>query len=180
MNVGRVGVAFGEQRRGDDEVRRGAVVGNGNVIDLGYAQKGLHVGIVGLGRERIGEEDDDVDMAFGHLRAYLLIAAERTAEVGRDGKPRFFIDEVGRGAGAAEKMPGENLTVFRAPFDEAFLHVVVGDESDVLGGIHGFFHVFLTFPAGSSGVRCNLTDRLMIGGQYEACMKKRMFFYAEK
>ena len=130
-----------------------------------------------LGGERIGEEDDDVDVAFGHLRAYLLIAAERAAEVGRDGQTRFFVDEVRRGAGAAEKVTGQNLAVFRAPFDEALLHVVVGDESDVLGGAHGSFHVILACcGAGASGCMSDVSDGVMVGGQCEASMKKQHFF----
>lgn len=104
MDVGRVGVDAAEKRRGDDEVGGGAVVGNGNVIDLRDAQKCLHVGIMGLRGEGVGEEDDDVDMSFGHLGAYLLIAAERTAEVGSDGKSRSLVDEMRRGAGTAQKM----------------------------------------------------------------------------
>ena len=100
---------------------------------------------MGLSGKRIGEEEDDVDVAFGHLGAYLLIAAERAAEIGSDGQARFFIDEVRRGAGTAEKVAGENLAVFRTPLDEAFLHVVVGDKGDVLGGAHGSFHGFPHF-----------------------------------
>lgn len=140
MDVGRVGVDAAEKRRGDDEIGRGPVVRDGNVVDLCDAQKRLHVGIMRLSGKRIGEEDDDVDMSLGYFGSDLLIAAERTAEVGSDGQPRSFIDEMGRRAGTAEKMAGQQLRMLGAPFDEAFLHVVVGDQGNVLGGVHCLFH----------------------------------------
>lgn len=59
----------------DHEIRRGLVVGNGDIIDLGDAQQGLHVRVVGLGGEGIGEENHEINPAFHDLGADLLVAA---------------------------------------------------------------------------------------------------------
>ena len=71
-------VARVHQRRRQQEVRRGAVAGDGSVVDDGNAQQRLDVDVVGLGLERVPEEDDEVDALFDNACADLLIAPERT------------------------------------------------------------------------------------------------------
>ena len=59
----------------DHKVRRGLVVGDGDVVDLGDAQQRLYIRVVGLGGEGIGEEDHKVDPSFYDLGADLLVTA---------------------------------------------------------------------------------------------------------
>ena len=135
-----IGVGAGEHGRRDEEVRRGEVVRDGDIIDLRYAEQGLHVRVVGLGRERIGKEDYHVYLSFRHLGAYLLVAAERAAEVGLYGQAGLFGYLLRRRSRSAEEVMGKSLVILPAPFHKAGLHLVMGDESDMLGGIHGLFH----------------------------------------
>ena len=65
----------------DYVIRRCAVGGDGNIIHHGNTKQRLYVGVVGLGFQRIPEENDDVYFPFRYLRADLLIAAEPAAAI---------------------------------------------------------------------------------------------------
>ena len=60
----------------------------GHIVDDGYAQKRLYIGIVRLSLKRIPKEDNDVYFPFRDMRPYLLISAERTAQKAVHIKPR--------------------------------------------------------------------------------------------
>ena len=72
-------VFFFHQRAREQKVGGCAVAGDRHVVDDRDAQQRLDVDIVRVGRQRIPEENDEVDPAFGDAGADLLIAAERPA-----------------------------------------------------------------------------------------------------
>ena len=69
------------KRGGDHEIRRCLIVCDRDVVDLGDPKKRLHVRIVGLGGQGVGEENNEVDATLHDLRADLLVTAERTAVI---------------------------------------------------------------------------------------------------
>src|SRR5262245_7622383 len=74
------------QRTGEQEIGRGAIAGDRDVIDDGQAQQRLDVDVVWMRGEGIPEEDDEVDSPVGDGGADLLIAAQRTASKPGDGE----------------------------------------------------------------------------------------------
>jgi hypothetical protein len=68
-------VRAGHQRRADHEVGRGAVTGDGDVPHDRDPQQRLDVRVVGLGLERVPEEDQEVDAAVGDHRPDLEVAS---------------------------------------------------------------------------------------------------------
>src|SRR5581483_2703716 len=84
---------FVEQWAREHEVRRRAIARDGDVVDDGAAQQGLHVDVVRVRREWVPEEDHEIDPALGDRRADLLVAAERAAEEPRDGQVELALDE---------------------------------------------------------------------------------------
>src|SRR5512142_228719 len=70
-------VLLRHERRGHDEVRRGAAARRGHVVEDRDAQERLDVGIVRLRLERIPEEDEGVELAGRDHGPDLLIPAER-------------------------------------------------------------------------------------------------------
>ena len=63
----------------DEPVGGGPVERHRDVVDEADAHQRLHVDVVRVGRERIDEEEQHVDLAFGDHGADLLVAAERSA-----------------------------------------------------------------------------------------------------
>ena len=75
------------KRGGDHEICRCLIICDRDVVDLGDTKKRLHVRIVGLGSQGIGEENNEVDAPLHDLRADLLVTAERTAVIALTGRP---------------------------------------------------------------------------------------------
>jgi hypothetical protein len=65
----------------DEKIGGRAIVGDRNIVHLRNAKQSLDVGIMRLGGERVGKEDDDIDLSVDDPRADLLIASERTAVI---------------------------------------------------------------------------------------------------
>ena len=69
-----------KERRGNQKVSRAPVAGGRDVVEDREAQQRFDVDIVGLRLERIPEEYEQIDVAFGEHRADLRVAAEGTEE----------------------------------------------------------------------------------------------------
>src|SRR5215472_5458415 len=87
--------------------------------------------------QRIPEEDDEVDRAFGNLRANLLIAAQRTALQARDGQIEFRFQDGARGSSGIQIVMGQQVAVELGPIKHVLLLVVVGHQRDLLARSHG-------------------------------------------
>jgi hypothetical protein len=123
-------VTAGHQGRRDDKIGRRAVARDRNVPHHGDAQQGLDVRIVWLGLERIPEEDQTIDLAFGDAGADLLVAAERAALKFVDRQPELLLEQMAGGAGREELVGGEEIDVESGPLEQLELLVVVGDQGD--------------------------------------------------
>ena len=64
-----------DEIRCDDKVSRRLVVGDRNVIDLCDTKQCLYIRVMRLCRKRIGEENDQIDLALYDLGSYLLVTA---------------------------------------------------------------------------------------------------------
>ena len=128
------------QRRGEDEVRRGAVHGDGDVLQHGHAQQGAHVWVVRVRFEGVPEEDEEVELSLGDERAELLVAPHRSGQQPVHLQPEPAVDELSGGPGAVELMAGEGAQVEAGPLEQVLLLVVVGHERDALAGLHGGGH----------------------------------------
>ena len=72
---------------GDQEIGCGLVVCDGDVVHLGNAEQRLHIRVVGLGGQRIGEKDDEVNPSLHYLGTNLLISPQRAAVEPFTGSP---------------------------------------------------------------------------------------------
>lgn len=139
------GVVFAHEGRGDDEVGGGSVTGERDVPDDGHAEEGFYIRVVGLGFERVPEEDQEVDFVLGDLCADLHVSAEGAALEFVNLEPEFLLQEAAGGAGGVDLVGGEGALIELGPLQEIALHVVMGDEGDLLNaihldfGLHGFF-----------------------------------------
>lgn len=120
------------QRRGEDEIRRGAVHSDRDVLQHGHTQQGAHIRVVGVRFERVPEEDQDIHLALGDLRADLLVAAQRPAQKHLHGQPQFLLEQGARRAGGEDFVVAQPPDVEARPFEQVLLAVVVGDEGDAL------------------------------------------------
>lgn len=71
-----------KQRRGDNEIRRGPVERHRDVVDFSQTGERLHVNVVGLCRQGIGEEEENVQLPFRDHRTQLLVTTQRPAQKG--------------------------------------------------------------------------------------------------
>ena len=134
-----------EERRRDQKIGRRTVDGRRHVVERGQTQQGLDVHVVRLGRHRVPEENQGVDLAVGDQRTQLLVAAQRTGFEQRDpqiGKlfdllatlvlfpvvaQRLFDHLAGR-TRADQMVTAEFSAVPVHPFGQIVLHVVVGNQ----------------------------------------------------
>src|SRR4030066_1690102 len=124
------------QGRGDHEVGRGPVAGNGDVPPHRHSQQCLHVGIVRKGLEWIPEEDQEVDPPIHNSGANLLIAAQgATLELG-DLDLKLALEDLPGRARRKDLVVRQQIAVKPCPFDQIPLLVVVGHQSDLLVAIH--------------------------------------------
>ena len=71
-------VIRGIHKAGSDHKIRGRLVdGHGDVIDLCDPHQGFHIRVMGLGRQRIREKYDEIDLPFHDLSPDLLVTAQR-------------------------------------------------------------------------------------------------------
>ena len=93
---------------------------------------------MGLGLERVPEEDDEIDGAFRDLGADLLVPAKRAALELDDGRLEGFLEKNAGSAGSAggeQLMLSEKAAVEARPLEKVLFLVVVGDERDSLAGL---------------------------------------------
>src|SRR5687767_11240341 len=74
---------------GDDEIRRGHVGRERNVVDVAHTEQRADVRIVRLRGERIDEEEHGVDVSRGDLRRDLRVTALGPTEQLLDLEPYF-------------------------------------------------------------------------------------------
>src|SRR6478735_12837363 len=108
-------VLVAQQRRGDDHVRGGDVVGHRNVPQRGQPQQRLDVRIVRLGLQRIPEEDQHVDLPLGDFGADLLVAAERAGQEPVHLEAKFVFQQRPGGAGRVELVLKQRADVVLGP-----------------------------------------------------------------
>ena len=126
---------FHEGRR-NQEVRRRAVAGYGNVVNHSDAEERFDVHVVRMRLERIREKDDEVDPSFHDCRAHLLIPAERPACKAGDIEPELGGEDRARRAGCEEIVVQQDAPVATSPIEEIVLAVIMGDHGDALSGVH--------------------------------------------
>ena len=129
-------VARPQQGARQQEVRRRAVARDRAVVDHGDPQQRLDVHVVGLGLQRVPEEDDDVEAPLGDARADLLVATERPAQEPVDRQAEGVLDDAPGGAGGVELVLLEGAAVEAGPVEQVPLAVVVRDERDPLAIVH--------------------------------------------
>src|SRR5229473_6079010 len=72
--------------RGDHEIRRGPITGNGNIPHHCHAQEGLDIRVMRHGFERIPEKDEKIDLVRDNPGTDLLVPAQGPALQSRDFK----------------------------------------------------------------------------------------------
>ena len=87
---------------------------------------------MGLGFQRIPQEDHKINLSFHDLCADLLISAERTAAESFDRKARPLSDQACRCAGSAEEMSFQDLFILVTSVPQLFFLTVMSDQSDML------------------------------------------------
>ena len=116
----------------DNHIRGGAVGGNRNVIDVGYSEKCLDVGVVRLGFQGVPEEDYHINLSLCNLGANLLVAAERARKVSLYGQVGCLCNELCSCAGATEVKFFKCGDVFQCPVYDFCLFVIVCNQGDCL------------------------------------------------
>ena len=119
-------------RRGDNEIGSGAIARNGNVPQGCKANQGFDVRVVRLRLERVPEEEQAVEVAFGDFRADLLVAAEWSAFELQDRQAKLVLDERARCAGGGKMMMFKHGEMFAHPIKHFAFAVVVRNECDAL------------------------------------------------
>ena len=115
-----------------DEIRSGAVARDRAVVDDRDAEQRLDVHVVGLRLQRVPEEDNAIEPAFGDSRAHLLVAAERSAEKAMDGQvERLGHEPTGR-ARRVQLVVAKDMTVRQRPVEHLPLAVIMGNEGESL------------------------------------------------
>src|SRR5260221_3031854 len=125
-------VGLREQRRRDQEVRRGAVTGHRDIPDHGDAQERSHIGIVRVRLQWVPEENEEIDLTLGDLRPDLLIAAQWSALQLVDVDSQLMFEQLATGSGGVQNVLSEQLSIIGCPLQEILLLVVVRDEGDAL------------------------------------------------
>ena len=78
------------QRRRDNEIRSRPVASSRDIVQYRQPEKGLDVGVMGLGLKWIPKEDEEVYSILGNRGADLLVASQRTGGETGDRKSQFF------------------------------------------------------------------------------------------
>lgn len=117
-----------KERRGNQKVSRAPVAGGRDVVEDREAQQRFDVDIVGLRLERIPEEYEQIDVAFGEHRADLRVAAEGTGEQTLDGKAGDFGDALAGRSGREELAAFQRFAVKSGPLAESILAFVVRNK----------------------------------------------------
>ena len=99
-------------------------------MDVADAQQRIDVRVVGVLAERVDEEKDRRDPAFGDLRGDLRVTAERAGEHPLDMEADLFVDEAARRACADEVIALQDIDMSFCKGDHLVFFVVMGDESD--------------------------------------------------
>src|SRR5690606_30886699 len=88
---------------------------------------------MGMGGQRIAQEEDGVNAAEGDLTADLLIAAEGSGQIAVHRQAAALLNEGSRRAGGHELVPAERVPVSQDKFDEIILFAVVSDKRNAHG-----------------------------------------------
>ena len=140
LQVGRVvlagrDVAALEEGTGDEKVRRGPVEGRGHVVEDGQPQQGLDVHVVGMGAQRVDEEDEGLHLPLAESGAHLLVTAEGAAAEACHVQLREpFGDQASRCPRGQNGVLRQPFQVLPNPAQQIFLPFVMGDQSDPFHG----------------------------------------------
>lgn len=124
----------GDHGRSKQEGCADFIAGKGNVPQHGDAQERFDIGIVRLSSERVPEEDQHVEIAFGDLHADLKVATQRTTEEFGDRMTQFFLQKGTCSAGGTELELLEGGAVFAGPANDVAFLMIVGDDADGTNG----------------------------------------------
>ena len=96
-------------------IRRCAVGCDRNIIHYRDTKECLYVGVVGLRREWIPEENNHVNLPFRYLCADLLVAAKRARKVSFNRQFRCLADKLCRRTRTAEVVFCKRFLIFKRP-----------------------------------------------------------------
>ena len=119
---------------GQQDVGALAVRRERHVVDVAEAQKRIDVRLVRLGRQRVAQEDDVVDLADGDARADLLVAAERAGEHRLDAEAEGVVDQRAGRARRDQVELREEVLVVADELEHLALLLVVGNQGNRFHG----------------------------------------------
>ena len=99
-------------------------------MDVTEAQQGVDVRLVRLGRQRVAQEDDIVDIADGDARADLLVAAHRAGEHRLDAEAEGVVDQGTCRARRDQVELREEFLVVANELEHLALLLVVGNQGN--------------------------------------------------
>src|SRR5712691_6017004 len=118
--------------RGDHEIRRGPITGNGNIPHHRHAQESLDIGVMRHGFERVPEKDEKIDLVSDDLSTDLLVPAQGSALESRDFEAKFAFQNLAGGACRVHFVVCQEIAVVFGPFHQVPFLIVVSDQSNVL------------------------------------------------
>ena len=87
-----------------------------------------------MGRQRVTEEDDEVELLFSGERANLEVAAQWAGHQAVDVEVELLVKQVARGGGGDEAAGAQHALMTFDELEHCCLGTVVGDECDALRG----------------------------------------------
>ena len=117
---------------GEYKIGGRAIAGHRNIPNGTEAQKGLDIGVVGLGLHWVPEKDQDINFTFRDHGANLLIAAQRATEQASYFLVECFFNEAACGTCGVELVPFQNITIVDSPLNEVVFFMVVCNQRDAL------------------------------------------------
>ena len=112
----------------DNVIRRYAVGCDRNIIHYRDTKERLNVGVVGLRREWIPEENYHVNLPFRYLCADLLVAAKRARKVSFNRQFRCLADKLCRRTRTAEVVFCKRFLILKRPVYDIRFFIIVRDK----------------------------------------------------
>ena len=103
-------------------------------MDVAEAQQRIDVRLVRLGRQRVAQEDDVIDIADGDARANLLVTAERAGEHRLDAEAEGVVDQRSGRARRDQVELREEVLVMADELEHLALLLVVGNQGNCFHG----------------------------------------------
>jgi hypothetical protein len=91
-----------------------------------------------------GRGDEEINIAFGDFRPYLLVAAERAALEFDDREIEESFQQAAGGSSSVNDVVCKQLPVIPCPFEQVVFLVIVRDQRDLFAHAHGQLLIFHT------------------------------------